>query len=255
MYPFIHLANGLEIPTFFLVISLVVSLSLVWISRRADQAGLPVKQCLDISFLLMVSSMIGSRLFHVFYENPEYYLDDPKKIFYLWDGGFVFFGGAFFAFAMSLVYLKFFQKEKRGLYFDTFAPVLAFAYGLGRLGCFFAGCCYGAVCSVPWSVNGRHPTQLYALFWELGSLMILLGLEKIPFEKRPFFLRRSGDVFILWVGLHASGRLLMESFRDDFRGHTFFGLSISSFFSLVLLFIVILLFARKRQSHGTPSAT
>lgn len=248
MYPFIHLAHGLEIPTFFLVISIVVSVSLIWVSKRAARADLPIHKVLDLSLVLMIAALVGSRLFHVFYENPEYYQNDPKKIFFLWDGGFVFFGGAFLAFFSAWVYFKVTRTENRGEYFDTFAPVLAFAYGFGRIGCFLAGCCYGGVCALPWAVNGRHPTQLYALLWESAALMILLGVEKVPRTERPIFLRRSGDLFVLWVALHTSGRLLMESYRDDFRGQTFAGLSISTLFCLLLLVAVILLFFRKRKT-------
>jgi phosphatidylglycerol:prolipoprotein diacylglycerol transferase len=253
VYPFIHLADGLEIPSFFLVISLVLSISLAWISRRSRAFEVSSAKVLDLSLVLMVASLMGSRLFHVFYENPDYYLADPKKVFYLWDGGFVFFGGAFLAFAASLIFFKWAGIKNRAVYFDLFAPVLAFSYGFGRLGCFLAGCCYGRTCDVakiPWALGGRHPTQLYALFWELGVLLILLGTENIPRGRRPSWLRREGDIFVLWVGLHAAGRLMMEHFRDDFRGNDVFGLSISSFFSVLLLVSVGLLFVRKRALHG-----
>lgn len=51
---------------------------------------------------------------------------------------------------------------------DRFAVPVATGIGIGRLGCFFAGCCYGVPASVPWGVvfptadhAARHPTQLY----------------------------------------------------------------------------------------------
>lgn len=253
MFPFVHLANGLEVPTFFLVISSELLISLLWVFRRSKHFDLPTQQTLDLSLLLMAASLIGSRLLHVIFENPDYYLADPKKVFYLWDGGFVFFGGAFMAFAAAMVFFKVKHIQERGVYFDMFAPVLAFSYGIGRLGCFFAGCCYGERCDLPWAVAGRHPTQLYALFWELGVMMILLGVENIEASRRPALLQRSGDIFLLWVALHSAGRLLMESFRDDFRGESILGVSISSFFCLVLILTVTLLFARKKQQHGNTS--
>lgn len=52
---------------------------------------------------------------------------------------------------------------------DAFAPAGVLALGIGRLGCFLAGCCYGAPSDVPWAVvfpavdaQARHPLQLYS---------------------------------------------------------------------------------------------
>jgi phosphatidylglycerol:prolipoprotein diacylglycerol transferase len=240
LYPLIHIAPDFEIPTFFLVISLVLSAGLFWIVERAKAYRLPQKNILDLSLILMAASLVGARLFHVFYENPEHYAPAPEKVFYLWEGGFVFFGGAFTAFLAALAYLHFRKIEQGGDYFDAFAPVLAFTYGAGRIGCFLAGCCYGGYCDVPWAVNGRHPTQLYATFWELGTLLLLLGCEKKGLFKRP------GNLFILWVALHAVGRMMMESFRDDFRGAQLFGLSVSTVICIGLLGISLVLLGLRR---------
>lgn len=255
MYPNIHLAEGLDIPSFFLVISLVVSAGLLWIVRRCDQYSLPKKNVLDLSLLLMLSSLFGARVFHVVYENFDYYGQNPVRIFYIWEGGFVFYGGMIMALIATFTYLRLIHAPKKGLYFDAFAPVLSFAYGFGRLGCFFAGCCYGETCDYPWAVGGRHPTQLYALLWEAGTIMLLLGLEKIEMKKRPKMLSHSGDLFILWLALHSVGRILMETYREDFRGEEILGLSISTVFSYGLLLASIALlcgFARRwRFRHNT----
>ena len=177
----------------------------------------------------MFTCLLGARLFHVIYENPEHYLASPEKIFYLWEGGFVYFGGAFLGVIAALAYLKLKQIPSYGSYFDAFAPVLAFMYGVGRIGCFLAGCCYGRSCEAPWAIAGKHPAQLYATFWELGVMLILLGIEKRKYNKSP------GSLFTLWIALHSVGRLVMESFRDDFRGGLVFDVSISTFISWILL--------------------
>jgi phosphatidylglycerol:prolipoprotein diacylglycerol transferase len=247
LYPIIYLAKGLEIPSFFLVISLVLSVSLLWIVRRGEYYDLPKKNILDLSLLLMVASFIGARLMHVLYENLSYYAQDPVKIFYFWEGGFVYFGGMILALIAALFYLRNVKAPKPGLYFDAFAPVLSFAYGFGRIGCFLAGCCFGKECFLPWAVNQKHPTQLYALLWEVGAIFILLGLEKKDPSKRMKFLNRPGDLFVLWLALHATGRLIMEFFREDFRGDPVLGLSISSLLSLVLLIVSLSLLIGNRR--------
>lgn len=241
MYPIIHLAEGLDIPSFFLVISLVLSISLLWVRQRSHIYSLPQKNVLDLSLLLMLSSLVGARLFHVFYENFDFYREHPFRMFYLWEGGFVFYGGMVLAFIATFVYLRAIRAPQKGLYFDTFVPVLSFAYGFGRIGCFLAGCCFGETCDYPWAIGGKHPTQLYALFWEIGTILLLLGLEKIDLKQRPKFLSRPGDLFILWLILHSLGRILMESYREDFRGADIFGLSVSTVLSLLLMLISLTL--------------
>lgn len=187
----------------------------------------------------MVASLAGARLMHIVYENFSYYLESPLKILYFWEGGFVFYGGMIMALSAAVIYLRWIRTPQPGLYFDAFAPVLSFAYGFGRVGCFMAGCCFGQTCDAPWAIGQRHPTQLYALLWELGTIFILLGLEKKDSSQRLRFVNRSGDLFVLWLGLHALGRMLMESFRDDFRGDQILGYSVSTILSLCLLLLAL----------------
>ncbi|MFA6145762.1 MAG: prolipoprotein diacylglyceryl transferase family protein [Patescibacteria group bacterium] len=73
-------------------------------------------------------------------------------------------------------------KEKRG---NLFAPAAAMGIAIGRLGCFFRGCCYGKETFLPWGVNFgdgvlRHPTQIYE---SLFMLIMFLYLEKIKNKK------------------------------------------------------------------------
>ena len=93
-------------------------------------------------------------------------------------------------------------------------------------------------CQMPWAVKFpwdsqqllRHPTQIYAVLWELAVYSILIVMEKRQVNET-----RPGEIFFLWVFLHSIGRLLMEYYRDDFRGSALNGLSISTWVSLILM--------------------
>ncbi|MBD5603768.1 MAG: prolipoprotein diacylglyceryl transferase [Candidatus Eremiobacteraeota bacterium] len=65
---------------------------------------------------------------------------------------------------------------------DLFAVALAAGEAVGRFGCFFAGCCYGKVTTLPWGVyeHGalRHPTQLYSAAAAALTLLVLVVLER-----------------------------------------------------------------------------
>lgn len=239
LYPSINLSESVSIPTYYLVISLAVCVSLVWITRRAKKNDFDQRHVLDLSLIIMAAGFLGGRLFHIIYEEPSYYLENPAQMFAFWNGGFVFYGGVLLAAPSALFYLYKLDRKNIPLYLDLFAPVLATTYALGRGACLLAGCCYGKYCELPWAVSGRHPTQAYAALWEIGVIFILLGLEKQ--NKRP------GFIFYLWMILHGLGRLIMEAFRDDFRGASW-GLSISSWISLVIIAVGAFLVLRRSNS-------
>jgi phosphatidylglycerol:prolipoprotein diacylglycerol transferase len=65
---------------------------------------------------------------------------------------------------------------------DLFAFAIATGEAIGRIGCYFAECCYGKVTSLPWAVyeHGalRHPTQLYASAGAIATLVVLVVVER-----------------------------------------------------------------------------
>lgn len=231
---------GYSISTYFLVISLSISLSLVFLKYRADRRGLPTRLILDISLGTLVAGLLGSRLFHILFEEPSYYLENPLMTLALNNGGYVYYGGFICGALYCILALRYKKQDLPPLLDCVWAP-LALGYGLGRIGCFLAGCCYGRFCELPWAIQQRHPTQLYAVLWELILLLILLRLEKAKtFSKQ-------GQIFYTWLGFHALGRLMMESFRADFRGPEYL-LSFSSWISLVfIIFSVIFLIRSSRR--------
>lgn len=237
MFPEIRFSDSFILPTYILTISLIYTGLLFYVVSRAKKKDLPVSIALDLALVLMVGGFIGGRTLHVFYELPAYYAEDWTRAFRFWEGGFVFFGGFFVAFLSCLAFIK---KKKLSFYLwaDFYAPVIALGYALGRVSCFLAGCCYGRFCSAPWAVvfpwdyhqTPRHPVQLYVVFWELAVFALLIYLEKKKKAVLPV-----GMIFLTWLLFHSLGRLMMEYFRDDFRGQFIFGLSISTWISLFLL--------------------
>ncbi len=67
---------------------------------------------------------------------------------------------------------------------DTFAIPVAVAVAIGRVGCFFGGCCYGQPTTLPWGARfslagddvARHPTQLYEAFFHALMAVVLWQL-------------------------------------------------------------------------------
>jgi len=225
------------IPTYFIYLSLLFSVLVLILPKWAKKNKASFPDAINLAMIIMVSGFIGARLFHVFYENFEIYQKEPIKILEFWYGGFVFYGGAITAFICSVIYIK-----KKNLNFnqwaDFWAPLVALGYGLGRVACLLSGCCYGRACDLPWAISGRHPTQLYASIWELSVFAFLLIIQPK--------LKKQGSLFFIWLSLHTLGRLVMEYFRDDFRGELYLSMSISTWISLILFSIslAVLIFPR-----------
>jgi len=234
LYPFIQLTDSISLPSYFLMITLVYCLSIIYVLKRAARLKMDRNLALDISLAIMIGGFICARLFHILYEKPHYYLKAPLEVLKFWNGGFVFYAGAIGAVLSGLVLLKI-RKEKFRPWLDFYAPIGAFGYGLGRFACLLNGCCYGNHCDLPWNLDGRHPTPLYASLWEFFILAVLVIFERR--KSNLFFkgLRQPGELFFLWIGLHAIGHILMETFRADDRGAEPLGMSISTWISIGLI--------------------
>ena len=245
MYPFIHIGS-IAAPVYTIVISLIFSLSVVWLLQRAQKFNHDKILALDLGLVIMICGFIGARVFHIIYEEPKYYWEHPSEVFKVWQGGFVFYGGFLGAWFSGIWFLK---KKKQPLlvWHDLFAPIVSLGYSLGCLACLAAGCCYGRATNLPWGIRfpagveaptgiSLHPTQIYASLWEFALFLLLIKLEKKQ--------RAPGELFAIWLTLHAIGRVIMEHFRMDARGPNFLGFSISSLISLILLGIAGTLYLR-----------
>ena len=238
------------ISIYFLIISLDFSLLFYWVKRRARTKGLSENVALDVGFIGAISGLIGARLFHVLYEYPEYYFNNPQLIFHFWQGGFVILPGLFFGFILGLMYLNW-KKQTLSVWLDLFAPVIALGYVIGRWACFFQGCCYGKVTDSFLGVvfpvlqqqglinRPRIPTQILTSVGEFAVLLFLIYVEKKYKNLKP------GIIFVIWVVGHSINRILMEFLRDDPRGPLLFNWGISFWLSVLVIFPALVYGFRK----------
>lgn len=235
----------IQVPTFYLVISLSITFILSLInSALENNSKFDRKTTFDIALIIMVSGFIGARIAHIFYEESAFYQQFPLEAFKFWNGGFVFYGGFVLSFITAFVYLHF---KKQNFYFwaDFFTPYLSLAYAMGRIGCFFEGCCYGAKCDLPWAIAQRHPTQLYMF---VAELVLFLGLIITQKKLRP----AEGYLFLIWVFGHATNRFIIEFYREDDRGALIMNLSISQIISIFAIIIVTVIALSRLILKKTP---
>lgn len=253
MHPYLFKYGKFAIHTYGFFVAMGC-LSAFFIAKlEAKRLGQDIEKITDLFFYLIVAAIIGSRLFYVAI-TPEIFLENPLEIFKIWKGGLVFYGGFIAAFFTMLIFVK---KKKLSFWkiADLMSPCLAFGHFFGRLGCFFAGCCYGKTCDLPWAVTFTHqdalapvgiplhPTQLYASF---GNL-IIFGLLWFYRSRKKF----DGHLFLIYIILYGVSRSLIEVFRGDFRGNSIFGvLSVSQEIGagMVVIAIIMMLILGRRSS-------
>ncbi len=232
-WPLIQVLD-ISIPTYYLIVSLSLSVCLLWVVHRAKVRELDGLVAIDLSILIMLSGFFGARIFHILFEDFDFYLKNPIEIFKFWNGGFVFYGGALAAFFSGIMFLRW-RKQVLGDWLNLVAPVAALGYALGRMACLVTGCCFGRICDLNPEYQFRHPTQLYAVIFEFVVLCILLRIEKKPSILNKRITQTSGHLFVIWLVFHSLGRIMMEYFRADPRGAMYFSLSISTWISIFIL--------------------
>lgn len=200
-------------------------------------------------------SFVGARLFHVFFERPEYFREHPEMIFAQFDGmtfygAFLFGGGVLGLFT----YLWKLTPTERGAVWDTSAYALGWTYFFMRLGCFANGCCWGTITGHPWAVSYYDPRSVMPYFgipvhpvqiYDAGLGLFIVGVLTV-FRRERFVLGLHAVYASL---LYGSGRFVTEFFRgDSYRGEDLlFGLSTSQLISVVVFLASgLYLLARKK---------
>lgn len=238
MYPVFQASPHIHIPLYLVMMSVAFSVAVIYFYKRALKLNLPPKVSTEISLVAMVGIFIGARIFHVIFEYPQYYFNNPIAILKFWNGGFVFYGGLIGGLIAAYIYIKKLRQNFLN-WLDCFAPVVPIAYMIGRVACIFAGCCYGKTCDLPWAISfptgveappniPLHPTQVYSIIAEF----IVLGILTFAEKKKKL---KPGSLFFIWMFFHGIGRLVIEQYRGDFRGEDFLGLSVSSIISIALI--------------------
>ena len=148
MHPVLFNVFGLfNVHTYGLMIALGFMIGMQLGTREARRVDLSEQGgfdqfILDLTFWILIVSMIGARLLFIIVEWEDDYSRDPFKLFKIWEGGLVFYGG-FIAAVLFSIYYSIKHKRDFFLVSDTLIPSVALGHFFGRIGCFAAGCCWG----------------------------------------------------------------------------------------------------------------
>ncbi len=132
----------------------------------------------------LLGAIIGARLAHCLFYEPDYYLKHPIEILYVWKGGLASHGGMIGAMIVFYLFAKRFKLNY--LWFLSRMAIVGVLAGFFiRLGNFFNSEILGKATNVPWAIIfkrvdniPRHPVQLYEAFSYLGIFFILYAIYK-----------------------------------------------------------------------------
>lgn len=248
MHPHLFSFFGVEITTYGLMVALAFVTLWFCTVFRGKRLGFSPDFIQNLLTLIVIAAMVSARLLYVIVYWP-YFAENPGDIIFSREG-YVFLGGLVGGVAVALWYTRRHKHSILGVA-DLFAPYVPLAHGIGRIGCFLYGCCFGAVCSLPWAVefpknspayyaqlnsgdlaSGAlhslpvHPTQIYSVLgnWLIFAILILLQ------RKQQF----RGQLAMGYLMLYSVIRFLIEAYRADPRG-AWAGFSTSQWISLLML--------------------
>jgi len=189
------------------------------------------KESLDIKFLddllvyVAVGTVLGARLGHCLFYQPDYYLANPLEILYIWHGGLASHGGA----AGILIALIFFCRKYKVNFIwvlDRLVIPIALAGFFIRMGNLMNSEIYGYETNLPWGfmfvLNGetayKHPTQVY----EALSYLLIFGYLFFLYFRKNTEKLKDGLLLGLFLVLVFLARFLIEFVKEvqvDFENY------------------------------------
>ncbi len=244
---------------FMLAVSFAVG---IWLAARRGRArGVRPETIYDLSFVILLTSIVGVRGLYVV-THLDRFRDDWLQIFAFPEGGLTLYGGLILALLAGWIFCR-----RRGLGFlqaaDIMIPSVALGIGITRIGCFLAGCCHGEPCDLPWAMRfpdgapsvlqfgpvAVHPSQLYS---SLGGFLVF-GLLLL-WERRS---QRPGETLGRFLLLYGVVRFVIDFTRYyEESQRLLLGWTNNQWLSVAMaaLGIVLLLTATRRVAAGVATA-
>jgi len=240
MDPVLIHAFGLEIRWYGLLLALAFLIGYFILLNLSKEKGIKKEIIEKLVIYLIIGIIIGARLFEVLFYDFKYYLNDPVKIFYIWEGGLASHGGLI----AGILIIFWFSKKYRIKFYDL-ADLIVIPVALGasfiRLGNFINGELVGRVTDVKWAVKFenheglRHPVQIYQAVANFITFLTLFYARKIK-NLSPGFL------FWLFLLMFSAFRFFTEFYKDLPLGYGLqaYGLNLAQYLSIIIFIISVI---------------
>ncbi|HET7486692.1 MAG TPA: prolipoprotein diacylglyceryl transferase [Acidimicrobiales bacterium] len=245
----------LRLRAYGLAIAVGVVVAVEITRRRFARRGGDPDAVTAVAVWAVPAGLVGARLYHVLTDYRRFE-GHWWRVLQVWRGGLGIPGGLLFGVVTGVLVAR-----RRGLavadLLDAAAPAIPVAQAIGRLGNWFNQELFGRPSTLPWAVRidaahrpagfehvaTYHPTFLYEALWNLA---LAAALVRVDAGGR---LRR-GQLFVLYVGGYAAGRLWVEALRIDPASRVL-GLRVNIWVSALALAGAAVVFAvRARRPAG-----
>ena len=217
----------------------------IYIKKKFFRYNLNPSSIEDLIPYLIIGIILGGRMGYVLFYNLHYFLNNPIKVFFIWEGGMSFHGGL-----VGVIILTFLFAKKNNISLLSLTDIISCAAPIGiffgRLANFINGELYGKITTLPWGVvfpnvsnDPRHPSQIY----EAGlEGLLLFFIMYFVFIKNQMIVK-TGSASLFFLIFYSLFRLVAENFRepDIHLGYIFYSLSTGSILSLITIFIALII--------------
>ncbi len=254
MHPILIEIGRFRVYSYGFMLALSFFIGIMYAGRRAEKRGVPREIIQDLSIILILLAVLGSRTLYILTHRDHY--RNLLDIIALWEGGATYYGGLVLAVIGAVIYLR-----KKKIAFLKVADICSAPIALGivftRIGCFLSGCCFGSPTSCPFGVvfpadspagylfSGKtiHPAQLYSSFYGLVILIALLLVER----RRSF----DGFTFAFLCIFYGAARFTVDFFRYYEESALLGGLTYNQIISIGLaaMGVVLLLVLPGRRAR------
>ena len=243
MHPILFSVGSFHFPTYGALMVLAILAALCTIVRLGRREELDTGLLLDFSTWLLLVGLVGAKVLMVI-SDWGYYRRYPGEIL-SWNtflAGGAFYGGIIAALLFAAWYIRLHHLSFWKVV-DVYAPSVSLGLGIGRIGCFAAGCCYGKPTTSSWGVVFTDPiahqvagTPLNIPLYPTQPIMSLASLSIFAILIWRYWKKsRDGEIFVLYIVLYAVARFFIEFLRgDEDRGFVFHHLLSTSQFIAIL---------------------
>jgi phosphatidylglycerol---prolipoprotein diacylglyceryl transferase len=208
-----------------LMVAMGFAIGLWYAMKRAKRMNFPPNVVVDVAVAVIISAIIGSRLWYAATEMNEFrgnWLEiiNPMQNGQFGISGMSMVGGVISAIIVAYIFCRLKKVDFLEMG-DVVAPTFLLGMFFGRFGCFLNGCCFGHPSNLPWAAifptncpagaiyphTPVHPTQIYE---SIIDLAFFFGM--IAFEKK-FPRKFVGQSFWTAIGLYAFGRVIVDYWR------------------------------------------
>lgn len=215
--PAIFTIWGHEVRYYGLMFALAFTFGYVVMKKYYKFDNLQESLLEKLTMYVFFGTLIGARLGHCLFYQPEYYLAHPFEIFFIWEGGLASHGAGIGIITSLWLYAKKINVPFLWI-LDRVAIVVALSGFFIRMGNFFNSEIFGIKTSLPWGVIfqrvgetvPKHPTQIYEA---LSYLILFVGLHFYFLKIRTKKL--NGQIFSIFLILLFIARFLIEFIKEE----------------------------------------